>query len=198
MLHRRIRLCALALLAVAAGAAQAQTVATGAGRGDELTEAQRIDAYLADTSGAPIRDATRGASPAEAAASARALPPMAPDSPWARGLPSPTDRAAAMAAAAGEPAPCDHRVHGEVGGEIGTGGMRGGYGVASVPVGKSCEGQVTVGVGSFRGPRVRGWDGRGWDGRGGDGRTVDSLSLGFGWHDLRAASSPDGPPPPVF
>lgn len=143
------------LLALVAAPAFAQTVATGAGREDELSQAQRMDAWIADAP-RPSPAAQGQVTPAEAAAARAALPPMAADSPWARGVVTPTDGPLTLAGVNDGGETCDHRVHGEVGGEIGTRGTRGAYGVASMPVGKDCQVRVTVGAGTERGPRWRG------------------------------------------
>ena len=194
-------IAALASLMGAAGAG-AQTVATGAGRTDELSEAAHIDAYLADTSRQPASASERRVTAAEAAASAEAIPPMDPDSPWARGVSGPIDRAQGFAQTAEAPAPCDHKLHGEVGAEIGTGGSKGGYGVVTAPVGKDCWGQVTVGVSSYSGRGYGGYGYGGYDRRGtGYGGTFgyaprggsSSLSLGFGAGDGRAPGAGYGP-----
>ena len=190
---------------LAAGTAGAQAVATGAGRTDELSEASRIDAYLADSSRRPAAADEGRITASEAAASAEAIPPMAPDSPWSRGVSGPVDRAQAFSQA-GEPERlCDHRLHGEVGAEIGSGGSKGGYGVVTAPVGKDCWGQVTVGVSASSG---RGYGGYGYGGsrnvyggafgyapRGGS----SAFSLGFSAADGRQAGQPYAPsrgPPP--
>ena len=189
-------IAALASLMGAAGAG-AQTVATGAGRTDELSEAAHIDAYLADTSRQPASASERRVTAAEAAASADAIPPMDPDSPWARGVSGPIDRTQGFSQAAEAPAPCDHRLHGEVGAEIGTGGSKGGYGVVTAPVGKDCWGQVTVGVSSYSGRGYGGYDRRrtsyggtfGYAPRDG----ASALSLGFSTGDGRSPGPGYGP-----
>ena len=93
----------LAACALGATTAGAQTVATGAGRADELSEAARIDAYLADSARTPPSPDERRVTASEAAASAEAIPPMAPDSPWARGVMGPVDHGPTFAQAAEAP-----------------------------------------------------------------------------------------------
>ena len=217
MTAARMTVCAGTLIgaliaAMGATGVSAQAVATGAGRADELSEAAHIDAYLADAGRRPASADERKVTASEAAASAEAIPPMAPDSPWSRGVSGPVDRAQAFSQTAEAPPPCDHRVHGEVGAEIGSGGSKGGYGVATMPVGKDCWGQVTVGVSSYSGRGYGGYGGYGYGGGypyGGDGygraRTAyagalgatshdgsSSLSLGFSAGDGR---TPGAPPP---
>ena len=190
---------AAAGLALAAGAAHAQTVTTASGRDNELSTAQQIDAWV------------RSAPPAVVAPRAPLVVSSSDpaSSPWADA----EDGATFTRRVVGPPLPydasplartiADGQVHGEVGAEVGNLGY-GGYGVVSGKVARDVY--VQVGVSDYertgRARRYRGGYGYGgygpgaygsggYGGYGGYAPGGRSLSISAAW--LPGHDKPDEP-----